>query len=102
MFLRSTISIELKNVMLSHKTKLRFWDLKCQRCPIDDIGVLVYHVMADCCSDQKFSSLFSFSMKVTDEFISKFKFVFVQIVCDVIYSASVFDHPGFHISYFNV
>jgi hypothetical protein len=30
------------------KTKLRFWDFKCRRCPIDDIGVFVYLVMADC------------------------------------------------------
>jgi hypothetical protein len=32
---------------------------------------------------QKFSY---FSMKITDEFISKFKYVSVQFVCDVIYS----------------
>ncbi len=38
---------------------------------------------------QKFSY---FSMKITDEFISKFKFVSVQIVCDVIYSVCVLDH----------
>jgi hypothetical protein len=35
-----------KFYVVSHKA--RFWDMKCQRCPIDDIGVLVYHVMADC------------------------------------------------------
>jgi hypothetical protein len=44
-----TISLELKNSMLClKKTKLRFWDLKCQKCPIDDIGVIVYQVMVGC------------------------------------------------------
>jgi hypothetical protein len=37
---------------------------------------------------QKFSY---FSMKITDKFISKFKFVSVQLVCDVIYSVCVLD-----------
>jgi hypothetical protein len=32
-----------------------------------------------------------FSTKITDEFISKFKFISVQIVCDVIYSVCVLD-----------
>jgi hypothetical protein len=46
--------------------------------------------MADCCVSgcQKFSY---FSMKITDEFISKFKFVSVELVCDVIYSVCVLD-----------
>jgi hypothetical protein len=30
-------------------------------------------------------------MKITDEFISKFKFVSVELVCDVIYSVCVLD-----------
>jgi hypothetical protein len=37
---------------------------------------------------QKFSN---FSRKITDEFISKFKFVSVQLVCDVICSVCVLD-----------
>jgi hypothetical protein len=37
-------------VLQSYTTKIVFdcSDLECQRCPIDGIGVLVYHVMADC------------------------------------------------------
>jgi hypothetical protein len=57
-FLRSTISLEFKNSMLC-LTKLNCvfacWDLECQRCSIDDIGVLVYHVL--------FGVLFSDNLK---------------------------------------
>jgi hypothetical protein len=46
--------------VVSKKTKLRFWDLKCRRCPIDDIGVFVYLVMALLNGCQKFSHIFLF------------------------------------------
>jgi hypothetical protein len=88
-FLRSTISLEFKNSMLC-LTKLNCvfacWDLECQRCPIDDIGVLVYHVMADCWVAVKRFPIFSyFSTKITDEFLSKFQFIFAQLClwCDL-------------------
>ena len=67
-----------------------FLDLKCQRCPIDDIGVLVFHVMVDCCR----MVVKSFPI-FTDEFISKFKFISVQLVCDVIYSLCLLDHLSY-------
>jgi hypothetical protein len=45
-------------------------------------------------------------MKITDEFISKFKFISVQLVCDVIYSVSVLELLDilslFQISYYKV
>jgi hypothetical protein len=43
-------------------TKLRFWDLKCQRCPIDDVCVLVYHVNGGLSSCQKFSLIFPWKL----------------------------------------
>jgi hypothetical protein len=72
---------------------------------------LVYHVMAswrmaDCCLVEWLSKVSCFSMKITDEFISKFKFISVQLVCDVIYSVSVLELLDilslFQISYYKV
>ncbi len=53
-----------------------------------------FHVMANCCVEWfqiQIKSFPNFSMKITDEFISKFKFVSEQLVCDVTYSVCVLD-----------